>query len=240
MRTPRTHSQKWKPSRAARGLKNSALIIFAASVAALAGSLVAGCGLAGGGITVVGANPGSIATAIAQTTLTAASATTSANDACRSSSLRLQAFEPTLSTPHAAALTGNQTITLVFTNASSSACTLRGYPSVDFLRAGIRGPLSTPDAFSASDPVAPVRLASGATASAAITFATNGFANGSADVGGSHCEDVTGIRVYPPGSVIALSAEVIDPRTAIPASHFSVCGHRVDVGSIKAQASTRP
>ena len=58
--------------------------------------------------------------------------------------------------------------------------------------------------------------------------------------GGSRCEDIIGVRVYPPDSVTALSTEVTDPRTAGAISHFSVCGHRVDVGSIKAQAGTRP
>jgi len=241
MRMTRTHSREWKPSRAARGLKGSALIFLTAAVTTLIGSLVAGCGLAGGGISVVGANPGSIATVVAQTTLTAASAATSTNDACRSTSLRLQAFESPLSAPHSAALTHDQTLTLVFTNTSGFACTLRGYPSVVFLRSGIRGPLSTPDAFSASDSVTPVRLASGAAASATITFATNGSANGSATTsGGSRCEDVIGVRVYPPDSVTALSTEVTDPRAAGAISHFSVCGHRVDVGSIKAQVGTRP
>lgn len=245
MRTTRTHSRKGKPSRAARGLKNSALVILTAAVTTLTGSLIAGCGVAGGGITVVGANPGSVATVVAQTTLTAASAATSKNDACRTTSLRLQAFASPLSTPDSAALTRDQTLTLVFTNTSGIACTLRGYPSVDFLRAGKRGPLSTPDAFSASDSVTPVRLTSGAAASAAITFATNGSANGSPNGSattstGSRCEDVIGIRVYPPDSVAALSTEVTDPRTAGAISHFAVCGDRVDVGSIKAQAGTWP
>lgn len=243
MRTTRTHSRKRKPSRAARGLRNSALIILTAAVTALTGSLVAGCGLAGGGITVVGANPGSMATVVARTTLTAASTTTSTNDACRATSLRLQAYVSPLTAPQSAALTRDQTLTLVFTNTSGFACTLRGYPSVDFLRAGIRGPLSTPDAFSASASVTPVRLASGAAASAAITFATDGSANGTANgsattPGGSRCEDVIGVRVYPPDSVTALSTEVTDSRTASAISHFSVCGHRVDVGSIQAQAGT--
>lgn len=124
--------------------------------------------------------------------------------------------------------TRTQQLTLTFTNVSRVTCTLRGYPSVDFLRGGVRGPLSAPDAFAASPSVADVDLSPGATATAEITFIANGRSNPQ----GSRCEQVIAVRVYAPGSTKALSSAVRDTSGhRLPS--FYVCGHKVVVQAVQ-------
>jgi hypothetical protein len=124
--------------------------------------------------------------------------------------------------------TRTQQLTLTFTNVSRLTCTLRGYPSVDFLRGGVRGPLSAPDTFAASPSVVDVDLSPGATATAEITFIANGRNNPQ----GSRCEQVIAVRVYAPGSTRALSSTVRDTSGhRLPS--FYVCGHRVVVQAVQ-------
>jgi hypothetical protein len=121
-----------------------------------------------------------------------------------------------------------QQLTLAFTNVSHSSCTLRGYPNVDFLRGGIRGPLSAPDSFAPSPRVADVRLAPGEVATAEITFTANGADNPH----GSRCDQVIAVRVYAPGSTKALTAGAHDVAGhRIPS--FYVCGHGVVVHAVQ-------
>ncbi len=124
--------------------------------------------------------------------------------------------------------TRTQRLTLTFTNVSRFTCTLRGYPSVDFLRGGIRGPLSAPDSFAASPSVVDVDLSPGATATAEITFAANGRNNPQ----GSRCEQVIAVRVYAPGSTKALSSAVRD-TSGHRLQSFYVCGHKVVVQAVQ-------
>ena len=124
--------------------------------------------------------------------------------------------------------TSEQQLTLLFTNRSHAACTLRGYPSVDFLRAGVWGPLSAPDSFAPNPGVVSVRLAPGDAASSRIAFTTNGSANPR----GVRCEQVVAVRVYPPGLTKALTSDVRDVADhRIPS--FYVCGHKVVVHAVR-------
>lgn len=121
-----------------------------------------------------------------------------------------------------------QQLTLVVTNASHSTCTLRGYPSVDFLRAGVRGPLTAPNSFTPDPKGAVVRLAPGEAASSLIAFTTNGPGNPH----GARCEQVVSVRVYAPGSTTALTAAVRD-STGHRIASFYVCGHGVVVHALQ-------
>jgi hypothetical protein len=125
-------------------------------------------------------------------------------------------------------VTRTQQLTLTFTNVSRSECMLRGYPSVDFLRGGIKGPLSAPDSFAANPGVADVFLAAGGTATAQVTFTANGADNPR----GAHCDQVIAVRVYAPGSTKALTSGAHDAGGhRIPS--FFVCGHKVVVHAVQ-------
>ncbi|HET9173607.1 MAG TPA: DUF4232 domain-containing protein [Actinospica sp.] len=124
--------------------------------------------------------------------------------------------------------TRTQELTLTFTNVSRSGCTLEGYPSVDFLRGGIRGPLSAPDIDATSPGATEVQLMPGDVATADITF----VANGSTNPHGARCEQVVAVRVYAPGSTKALSSTVRDTSGhRLPT--FYVCGHKVVVQAVQ-------
>lgn len=129
-----------------------------------------------------------------------------------------------------AVATRTQALTLTFTNVSRGECTLSGYPSVDFLRGGVRGPLSAPDVFAASPGVVDVQLLPGQAASSQITFT----ANGSGNPHGSRCEQVVAVRVYAPGSTVALSSAVRD-TTGHRLPSFYVCGHKVVVHAVRGE-----
>lgn len=119
-------------------------------------------------------------------------------------------------------------LTLVVTNTSHSPCTLSGYPSVDFLRAGVRGPLAAPNSFAPDPKVAVLRLVPGDVARSLIAFTTNGPNNPR----GVHCEQVVAVRVYPSGSTTALTAAVHDTSNHRIAS-FYVCGHGIVVHALQ-------
>jgi hypothetical protein len=121
-----------------------------------------------------------------------------------------------------------QQLTLVFTNVSRSACTVSGYPSVDFLRAGAQGPLSAPDSFSQTTTVTDVRLSPGSAARSSITFTTNSYANSR----GSRCDEVVAVRAYLPGSVKSLVSGARDGANR-RIQHFYVCGHKVIVQALQ-------
>ena len=190
----------------------------------------------------------SVGTDTAAASSTAAFASASANVvACTAADLNLQVFESSqanrppnhndapivpIGTGLGALLHGTRTqqLTLVFTNVSNSACTTRGYPSVDFLRAGVHGPLSAPDSYSGAAKVTNVRLAPGGAARSLITFTANSDANSR----GSHCDAVIAVRVYPPDSTKALISGARDEQDH-PISHFYVCGHKVVVQALQAR-----
>jgi Protein of unknown function (DUF4232) len=124
--------------------------------------------------------------------------------------------------------TRTQQLTLTFTNVSHASCTLRGYPSVDFLRGGIKGPLSAPDSFAPNPGVADVRLSPGGVATAQVTFTANSAGNPH----GSRCDQVIAVRVYAPGSTKALTSAAHDAADhRIPS--FYVCGHKVVVHAVQ-------
>lgn len=179
-----------------------------------------------------------------RSTATATSASVSA--ACGAGDLSLRVFESSLGRPasHGGSAadvpigsgllalhsTRVQQLTLVFTNVSHAACTMHGYPSVDFLWAGARGPLSAPDSFSRGAEVTDVRLSPGGAATSLIAFTTNGNANSR----GSRCDAVVAVRVYPPGSTQALISGARDAGTGLVVPHFYVCGHKVVVQAVRA------
>jgi len=179
-------------------------------------------------------------------TVTAAAPTTTNTtvSACSTADLHLQVLEtslPTLSDhvgttiPIDPGLLARQTtrteqLTLVFTNVSHSSCTMQGYPSVDFLRAGAHGPLSAPNSFAQSPGITNARLAPGATADSQISFTTNSAANSR----GRRCDEVVAVRVYPPGSTKALISGTHDSRNRrIP--NFYVCGHAIVVRAVQSK-----
>jgi hypothetical protein len=176
-------------------------------------------------------------------TSAARNASTTADSTCTTADLSLQVFEPSPATPsgHArtpvvpigpglGALHGIQAqqLTLVFTNISHSACTVSGFPSVDFLRAGVQGPLSAPNSFSHATTVADVRLSPGSAARSAITFTTNSYANSR----GSRCDEVVAVRAYLPGSMRALVSGARDGANH-RIQHFYVCGHTIIVRALQ-------
>jgi hypothetical protein len=119
---------------------------------------------------------------------------------------------------------------LIFTDVSRSDCVLRGYPSVDFLQAGVHGPLSAPNSFLPIPRVTDVHLSPGATATSLITFTTNGVGN----PGGSRCDEVVAVRVYPPGSTSALLSAAHDSsKNGAVIPHFFICGHEVIVRAVQ-------
>lgn len=88
---------------------------------------------------------------------------------------------------------GHTITTLTLTNKGSAPCTLNGYPGVSFVDAGgaiVGAPASRTEA-----PTAPVTLQPGASTSTSVSITNPG-------VIGQVCNphDVTGLRVYPPGS----------------------------------------
>ena len=88
---------------------------------------------------------------------------------------------------------GHTITTLTLTNKGSAPCTLNGYPGVSFVDAGgaiVGAPASRTEA-----PTAPVTLRPGASTSTSVSITNPG-------VIGQVCNphDVTGLRVYPPGS----------------------------------------
>jgi len=184
-----------------------------------------------------------IATPGASATATNTSVATSL--ACATTDLNLQVFEPPQATPsnHAGtptvpigpglgALRGTrpQQFTLVFTNVSRTSCTVSGYPSVDFLQAGMRGPLSAPNSYSPATRVTVVRLSPGGAAQSSITFTTNSYAN----LHGSRCNEVVAVRVYIPGSTKALVSGARD-EAGHRIADFYVCGHKVVVWALQAK-----
>ena len=194
-------------------------------------------------------------------TPTSTGGTGSAGHACSSVDLSLQAFEfpqitvpthpvhapgptsptnPTNSTNSVAggrSATRPQQMTLTFTDVSHSACTLSGYPSVDFLRAGMAGPLSAPNSFAPVPGVTNIHLTPGSTASSVITFITNGASNPH----GSRCDNVVAVRVYPPGSTSALVSPAHDSsKKGSVIARFFVCGHVVIVHAIQPIQPNQP
>jgi uncharacterized protein DUF4232 len=191
--------------------------------------------------------PAAVSTTTPTTTPTAANTPTTTSTAtslvCTTADLGFQVFEPSQPTPssHAStptvpigpglgALRGTraQQFTLVFTNVSHAACTVSGYPSVDFLQPGTRGPLSAPNSYSPSTKVTNVRLSPGGAAQSSITFTTNSYTNPR----GSRCNEVVSVRVYIPGSTKALvsgARDNADHRIA----DFYVCGHKVVVWALQ-------
>ena len=199
--------------------------------------------------------PAAAAASISSIFTASSAPTTSTGEPCSAAALHLQVFESSLpspsthpdASPNAKSTSANsvrtsptnnldsrnstrtQQLTLVFTNVSRSACTLRGYPSVDFLRAGVRGPLSAPDSFVPTPGVATVRISPGGAASSLITITTNSSGNHH----GSRCEAVIAVRVYPPGSTKALTSATRTSSTSAALPHFYVCGHKVVVRAVQ-------
>jgi Protein of unknown function (DUF4232) len=176
-------------------------------------------------------------------TSAARSTSTATLSACTTADLNLQVIEPSPVAPsgHArtpvvpigpglGALHGIQTqqLTLVFTNVSRSTCIVSGFPSVDFLRAGVQGPLSAPDSFSRTTAVPDVRLSPGSAARASITFTTNSYANSR----GSRCDEAVAVRAYLPGAVGALVSGARDGANH-RIQYFYVCGHKVVVQALQ-------
>ena len=163
--------------------------------------------------------------------------------ACTTADLNLQVFEPSPAIPAGhtrtpvvpigpglGALHGirAQQLTLVFTNVSHATCIVSGFPSVDFLRAGVQGPISTPDSFSRTTAVPDVRLSPGSAARTSITFTTNSYANSH----GSRCDEAVAVRAYLPGSVRALVSGARDGANH-RIQYFYVCGHKVVVQALQ-------
>jgi hypothetical protein len=195
--------------------------------------------------TALTAAPNAAPAVVADKTIsTSQNANVNPNEACAAADLSLQVFESSRATPSSSharnpvvpiapglgALHGTraQQLTLVFTNVSHAACTMRGYPSVDFLRSGIHGPLSAPDSFLRATKVTDVRLSPGGAAKSLISFTTNSTANSR----GSRCDEVVAVRVYAPGSVNALISGARD-ETNHNIPHFYVCGHKVVVRAVQ-------
>lgn len=210
--------------------------------AATAGETATTATVAGGASVAGAASTTSAATAAAPTTTATATATNTTVSACSTADLHLQVLEASQPTPldHlgttipinpgllARQTTRTEQLTLIFTNVSHSACTMHGYPSVDFLRAGVHGPLSAPDSFAQSPGITNVRLAPGETAESQISFTTNSAANSR----GRRCDEVVAVRVYPPGSTKALTSGTRDSRNLrIP--NFYVCGHAIVVRAVQ-------
>jgi hypothetical protein len=196
--------------------------------------------------TGLAAAPNAAPAAAADTTIsTNTSKNANPNEVCAAADLSLQVFESSYATPSShvrtpvvpiapglSALHGTraQQLTLVFTNVSHSACTMRGYPSVDFIRSGVHGPLSAPNSFSRATKVTDVRLSPGGAARSLISFTTNSYANSH----GSRCDEVVAVRVYPPDSVNALVSGARDEANHnIP--RFYVCGHMVVVRAVQSK-----
>ncbi|HWG22852.1 DUF4232 domain-containing protein [Actinospica sp.] len=177
-------------------------------------------------------------------TTTPTTVSTSTADACAAAALNLQVTASsaagyvggggytggsTKSGHHSLIIvTRTQQLTLTFTNVSHIRCTLRGYPSVDFLRGGIKGPLSAPDSFAPKPGVTDVYLLPGNAATAQVTFTANGADNPH----GARCDQVIAVRVYAPGTTKALTTTARDMAGhRIPS--FYVCGHKVVVHAVQ-------
>jgi len=227
-----------------------------ALTAAVLVAALGGCGLADGGITIVGANPQTVGVSVpivAQGTAAAqppqstqpqpANAATGAvatdavaPAACSASDLMLSATWATTESGRAAAddvsgsgggTTSRQSLMLAYLNVSTAACVLSGYPNVDFVHAGAVGPFGEPDTFAAKiSTVSRVELAPGGEAMATAGFITNGPLN----VSGSRCDDAVGVRTFVPGSSAAITASA-DDAYGNPLQQFFVCGHGVVVSA---------
>ena len=191
--------------------------------------------------------PAAISTTTPTTTATptATNASTTTSLVCTTADLGFQVFEPSQPTPsdHAGtptvpigpglgALRGTraQQFTLVFTNVSHAACTVSGYPSVDFLQPGTRGALSAPNSYASSTKVTNVRLSPGGAAQSSITFTTNSYTNPR----GSRCNEVVSVRVYIPGSTKAVVSGARD-KAGHRIADFYVCGHKVVVWALQSK-----
>lgn len=191
--------------------------------------------------------PAAISTTTPTTAATRTASNTSTSTAtsvvCTTADLGFQVFEPSQATPSAhagtptvpigpglGALRGTraQQFTLVFTNVSRAACTVSGYPSVDFLQPGTRGALSAPNSYASSTKVTNVRLSPGGAAQSSITFTTNSYTNPR----GSRCNEVVSVRVYIPGSTKALVSGARD-KAGHRIADFYVCGHKVVVWALQ-------
>jgi Protein of unknown function (DUF4232) len=175
-----------KPTRVA------ATTLAAAACIAVAG-LLAGCGSgqpsARPTVTVTVTAPGSSAPANSPTGSTSQGAGTAA---CATSVL-------SGSLGSAGAAAGSTYYSIEFTNTSSSACTLYGYPGVSFVTAS-GSQVGTPATEDAVYPRQLVTLAPGATAHAELGVAT------AQNYPSSTCSpvSVSRLKVYPPGQTAAL------------------------------------
>ena len=162
-------------------------------------------------------SPGSSTTA-APTTSASRTATSASGSRCRNAQLRLS-----LGTEGAAA--GNRYTPLVFTNTSSTPCTLSGHPGVSYV-AGDKGVQVGASATRDPGTIKTVTLAAGGSASALIHEAN--YQNFEPSV----CKPVTtrGFRVYPPGSKAAFFV----PRPAKECSGTKLPGTALSIGVVKA------
>ena len=85
---------------------------------------------------------------------------------------------------------------LRFTNKGASACTLYGYPGVSFVTAGSGTQVGSPASRNPQHPAKTVTLSPGDSAEAVVQVVDHG------NYGPDQCKatDVSGFRVYPPGS----------------------------------------
>jgi len=99
---------------------------------------------------------------------------------------------------------------LVFTNKGSVSCTLDGYPGVSFVAPSTGSQVGAAASRNTQHAAALVTLAPGATASAMLQIAQE------ANYPAATCKptDVSGLRVYPPGSTTALYVAFKSPQQA--------------------------
>ena len=169
-------------------------VLIAAAVAS-AGALLAACGSSGSG-SGSGPDATSTVTVTATPTPTAAGSTSkppSGPPACDTSALTVK-----LGQGNGAA--GSTYVPIVFTNTSSSACSLFGYPGVSFVTAPGGAQVGSAAARSSTQPAANVSLAPGAVAHATLQIVdAENFPLAACKI-----TSVKTLKVFPPNNTVAL------------------------------------
>lgn len=170
--------------------------VLTAAAVASAGALLAACASGSGSSGAAGAAATSTVTVTATPTPTAAGSTSkppSGPPACDTSALTVR-----LGQGNGAA--GSTYLPIVFTNKSSSACSMFGYPGVSFVKAPGGAQVGSAAARASTQPPANVSLAPGAAAHATLQIVD------AANFPLAACKitSVKTLKVFPPNNTVAV------------------------------------
>jgi len=215
---------RWKRTPGAR-------LLTAAGVALACVAAVAGCGSSSPTTTTPTSSPSaatsSSSPAPAVSTPTAAPSPTMTPPATAPAGCATSALTVKLENPSGYA--GGEYIEIAFTNASSAACTLYGYPGVSLVTGPPYAQVGLAAERDTSSPVTLVTLAPGATATALLQIVE------AQNFSSSTCSPVqaTNLQIYPPNQ----TAQVYLPNTSYG------CGDPVQIlfiGAVQAQTLESP